>query len=97
MDFVTIVKLGRYFGLAAIALFVALKFLKIQLYRVTRNERIPFKLFSNFHQIEVYGTDSPTRRKFLLQCNRLNTYIWISIGFFMFAMALPILKNLMIK
>ena len=97
MDFNTMVKLGRLLGIAAVALFAVLKFVKIQAYRVQRNERIPIRLFSNFHQIEVYGTDSPARRRFLLQCNRLTSYLWLSIGFLLFALALPYLKAMFIK
>jgi hypothetical protein len=95
MDFYTIVKFGRIFGIASAVLFALLKYVKIQAYRVQRNENIPIRLFSSFHQIEVYGTDSPARRRFLLQCNRLTFCLWLSIAFLLSAVALPYIKHVL--
>jgi len=95
MEFNTIVKFVRLFGVGAVVLFTVLKYVKIQAYRVQRNENIPIRLFSSFHQIEVYGTDSPARRRFLLQCNRLTLCLWLSIGLVLFALALPYIKHVL--
>ncbi|TAD87309.1 MAG: hypothetical protein EAY75_06290 [Bacteroidetes bacterium] len=84
-------------ALALVVFVLAFKYVKIVAYRTRRNEKIPIHLFVNFHQIEVYGTDSPARRRFMEQCNRLTTYLWLSIVIFLFFLALPYIKGMLIN